>query len=76
MRLPGLSVELRSADAAEHLNKAVGTYITISPGTVLDGQAKIETAGEYLAAVLDRVLRPYYGGETLRLRTGQPEYPG
>ena len=42
-----LSVELRSADAAEHLNRTVGTYITISPGTTLDGQAKIEMAGEW-----------------------------
>lgn len=54
------SVELRSANAAEHLNKAVGTYITISFGAMLDGQAKIETAGECLASVLEQILRPYY----------------
>lgn len=70
-----LSVELRSADAAEHLNRTVGTYITISPGTTLDGQAKIEMAGECLAAVLDRVLRPYYGGKLCVCGLGNPNIP-
>lgn len=69
------SVELRSADAAERLNKAVGTYITIYSGAVLDGQAKIETAGECLAAVLERVLRPYYGGKLCVCGLGNPNTP-
>lgn len=70
-----LSVDLRSADAAEHLNKAVGTYITIYPGTALGGQAKIETAGECLAAVLEQVLRPYYGGKLCVCGLGNPNTP-
>lgn len=69
------SVELRSADAAERLNKAVGTYITIYSGAVLDGQAKIETAGECLAAVLERVLRPYYGGKLCICGLGNSNTP-
>ena len=56
------TVQVQTAQAAVRLGKEPGTYITIMTDAPLDGRAKIRGAGECLALVLDRVLRPYHQG--------------
>ena len=59
---PVTTVHVRSAQAAKQLNRAVGDYITVETGETLNDLEKIEDVGECLAEMLERVLRPYYGG--------------
>lgn len=56
------TVHIRTEQAAEKLKRAVGSYITIETNETLNDLEKIEEVGECLAEMLDRVLRPYYGG--------------
>ena len=56
-----VATEIQSALVAENLHRAVGSYITIQTGNLLEGFGKQDTAGECLAEVLGTVLQPYFG---------------
>lgn len=57
------TVHVQSEQAAETLQKPIGSYITIETGKPLSRHDHIMSVGECLAEVLDRVLRPHYHGK-------------
>ena len=57
------TVHVQSEQAAEVLQKPVGSYITIEAGEPLSKHDHIMSVGECLAEVLNRVLRPHYRGK-------------
>ena len=57
------TIHIQSEQAAETLQKPIGSYITIEAGNPLSIHDHIMSVGECLAEVLDRVLRPYYHGK-------------
>lgn len=57
------TVDVQTETAAEQLGRVVGSYITIQVPELLHTNIEISETGECLAAVLDRVLRPYYQGK-------------
>lgn len=76
--LHGLSVttvHIRTKKAAEQLKRTVGSYITIETKTTLSEHPEMDKVGECLAEVLDRVLRPYYGGTLCICGLGNREFP-
>ena len=57
------TVNIQTPQVAEQLGRAVGQYITIeTPGALHQG-IEITEVGECLAAILNRVLQPYYHGK-------------
>lgn len=69
------TVHVRTKEAAEQLKRTVGSYITIEAKTTLSEHPEIDKVGECLAEVLDRVLRPYYGGTLCICGLGNRELP-
>ena len=57
------TVHIQSEDAAETLQKPIGSYITIETGESLNEHTRIEDIGECLAEVLGRVMKPHYHGK-------------
>lgn len=60
---PVTTIYVQTEQASKLLNRTVGGYITIGTKEMLSEHTKIEELGECLVEVLDRVLRPYYGGK-------------
>jgi hypothetical protein len=54
------TLHIQSRQAATSLNKPVGSYITIDFGESLNVYTKKMDIGECLAAVLQRIMKPYY----------------
>lgn len=54
------TVDIKTEWAAKHLDRRVGQYITIQAPVTFHDNIEIAEVGECLAAVLDRVLQPYY----------------
>ena len=69
------TVHIQAEDAAKTLQKPVGSYITIETGTPLSRHEQIESVGECLAEVLDRVLRPHYHGKLCVCGIGNRDIP-
>jgi len=57
------TVHVQSEQAAEELQKPIGSYITVETGKPLSSYDHIMSVGECLAEVLDRVLQPHYHGK-------------
>lgn len=72
---PVTTVHVRTKKAAEQLKRTVGSYITIEAKTTLSEHPEIGRVGECLAEVLDRVLRPYYGGTLCICGLGNRDIP-
>ena len=66
------TVEVASAQAAEALGKAIGSYLTITPALPLDDPAGVEPAGECLAEILNRTLQFCRGGTLCICGIGNP----
>ena len=60
------TVHVQSEQAAETLQKPIGSYITIETGKPLSRHDHIMSVGECLAEVLGRVLRPHYHGKLFK----------
>jgi len=69
------TVSVRTEKAARQLNRAVGSYITIETGEMLNEHMEIDNVGECLATVLDRVLRPHYHGKLCVCGIGKRDFP-
>lgn len=69
------TVDVQSEHAAKLLGRTVGRYITIHAPNALHEDAEIAEVGECLAAVLDRVLRPYYRGKLCICGIGNRNVP-
>lgn len=69
------TVHIRSEQAAETLLKPIRSYITIETGSPMSKHDHIESVGECLAEVLDRVLRPHYHGKLCVCGIGNRDFP-
>ena len=69
------TVHVQTEQAAQQINKAVGSYITIESDEVFSENTEIENIGECLAEVLDRVLRPHYNGKLCVCGLGKRALP-
>lgn len=69
------TVHVQSEQAAEMLQKPIGSYITIEAGKPLSKHDHIMSVGECLAEVLDRVLRPHYHGKLFICGIGNRDLP-
>jgi spore protease len=69
------TIHIQSEQAAETLQKPIGSYITIEAGNPLSIHDHIMSVGECLAEVLDRVLRPYYHGKLCVCGIGNRDLP-
>lgn len=57
------TVDIQTPEAAEQLGRWVGQYITIETPAALHQNIEIAEVGECLAAILARILQPYYHGK-------------
>lgn len=69
------TVHIQSEEAAETLQKPIGSYITIEAGKPLSRHNHIMSVGECLTEVLDRVLRPHYHGKLCVCGIGNRDLP-
>lgn len=69
------TVHVQSEQAAETLQKPIGSYITIETGKPLSRHDHIMSVGECLAEVLGRVLRPHYHGKLCVCGIGNRDLP-
>ena len=69
------TMHVQSEQAAEKLQKPIGSYITIETGNPLSNHDHIMRVGECLAEVLARVLRPYYHGKLCVCGIGNRDLP-
>ena len=69
------TVHIQSEQAAETLQKPIGSYITIETDKPLSQHDHIMSVGECLAEVLDWVLRPHYHGKLCVCGIGNRDLP-
>lgn len=69
------TVDVQTEDAAAHLGKSVGSYITINTSMLSDEHDQIECVGECLAEILGRVLGPHFHKKLCVCGLGNRELP-